>query len=99
MKVKSHNHRRWKEPLEIKSNPVLKKVPCSRLHMKAFIWVLNVSVEGDSQSLWAACSTAVTLTIRNFFFMFVWKFLCSSFYLLPFVLLMHATEMSLFPST
>lgn len=48
MKVKSHNHRGWKEPLEIKSNPVLKKVPCSRLHMKAFIWVLNVSVEGDS---------------------------------------------------
>lgn len=65
MKVKSHNHRGWKEPLEIKSNPVLKKVPCSRLHMKAFIWVLNVSVEGDSQSLWAACSTAVTLTVMK----------------------------------
>lgn len=59
-----------------------------------------ISREGDSiVSLigWFQCT--VTLNIKNFFFMFLWNFLCYSLCLLLFVLLLGTTTKSLAPST
>lgn len=96
VKAISHNRRGWKKPLEIiKYNPLLKNVPYSRLHWKTSIWVLNISVEGDS-AVSLGSQSAVTLTEE---FLLHGCMELPLFQLLPFALsAVAATEMSLSPS-
>ena len=52
-------------------------------------WVLNISREGDSTiSLGSLFQCSVTLTVKNFFLMFIQNFLCSNLCPLPLVLLL-----------
>ena len=86
--TETQKYRGRKGPLEIiQSNPLLKQVPCSRLHGKASRWVLSISREGapaTSQSSLFQCS--VTLTVKKLFLMLRWNFLCSILCSLHFVL-------------
>jgi len=70
--TESQNHRGWKGHLEvIKSNPLLKQVPYSRLHRKGSKQAVNISREGDTinfLSILFQCSA--TLTLKKFFLMF-----------------------------
>jgi len=50
-------------------------------------------------SLGNLCQCSVTLTVKHFFLMFVWKFLYSSLCPLPLVLSLFTTEKKLLPST
>ena len=80
--------------------PPAKAVPYKGLHRLASRWVLNISIEGDSTtSLGSLFLCSVSLTVKMFFHMFVWHFLCSSFRLLLLVLSLHTTEKSLASST
>ena len=75
------------------SNP---SVPFSSSHRWASRCVLYISKEGYSTtSLGNLLLCCITFTIKNFFCMFVWNFLCSSFRPLLLVLSLHTTEKSL----
>lgn len=78
---------------------MLKQVPYSRLHRKASVWVLNISRGEDSTtSLGILFQSSITPTIKKFFQMLVWNFLCSSFRPLLLVLLLCISKKSLAPS-
>ena len=75
------NCRGWKEPQDIiKSNTLLKQVPCNISHRKAARWVLNVALEGDfTTSLGNLFQCSVTPTVKKFLHMLVWNLLVLHF--------------------
>lgn len=80
--------------------PLLKLVPCSKLHRKASRWILNIFKEGNSTtSLGSLFQCSVTLKVKKLSFMFVWNFLCYSLCPLSFVLSLSTTKKSLGPHT
>ena len=61
------------------------------------IQFLNISSEGDSTtSLGNLFQSSVTHTVKRFFLIFRWNFLCISFCPLPLVLSLGTTEKNLF---
>ena len=76
------------------STSLLKQVPSSRLHRKAFRQVLSISRERDATtSLGSLFQYSVTFKVKNFFIVLVWNFLCSSLCQWPLVLLLeHQNE-------
>ena len=85
----------WVQPLCYSSS--LQQVTS---HRKASRRVLNISREGDSTaSVCSLLQCSVTLTVKKFFHIFVWNFLCSSFWPVLLVLSVHTTENSLASSS
>jgi len=67
------------------ASPLLKQVPYHKLHRQASRWVLNTSINGDpTTSLGNLLQSSITLTIKKFFCLFVWNFLCTSWAVAPF---------------
>ena len=92
----SWNCKGWKGPQDQSLTLLLRQVPYNMLHRQTFRWVVNFSIEGDSTtSLGNLFQCSITLTVMNFFFMFVWNILCSSFRPLLLILLLRTTKKSL----
>ena len=96
----SQNHRiagvgrDLKRPLS--PTPLLKQVFYNKLHRWVSRQALDIFLEGDSITpLGNLFQCSVTLTIKKFFCMFVWNFLCSSFKPLLLVLLLLTTVKSM----
>ena len=58
---------------------ILKQVPYSRLHRKVSRQLLNASRGDSTTSLGTPFQCLITLTVKGFFLIFSWNFLCSSF--------------------
>jgi len=76
--------------------PCRSRVTQSRLHSTASRRGWNISREGDSAtSLGSLGQGSVTLSVKKFFLMFSWSFLCFSLCPLPLVLSLGTAETSL----
>ena len=77
-------------------HPPAKAVPWSKLHRKVSRQIWSVSRQGDSTaSLGSLFQCSVILTVKKFFLLLRWDFLCSSLYPLPLVMLLGTTKMSM----
>ena len=76
--------------------PLPKQLLCNRSHRQASRQVLNISIGGDSTtSLGNLFQCSITLTVKKFYHVLVWNFLCSGFRPLLLVSDRYTTEKSL----
>jgi len=83
------------------SSPALpqKQGHYSRLHRTFSRQGLNISRGESTASLGSLFQRSVTLSVKKFFFMFRWNFLCFNLCLLPLVLSLGTTDKSLAPAS
>lgn len=80
----------WWQP-EVASGDHLVQAPVKQVHLEQMVWNhtqarLNISREDSTTSMGSLFQCSDTLSIKTFFLIFIWNFLCFYLCLLPLVL-------------